>query len=475
MAFTRKSRGFTALRAAGGILPPEFLGEVAELKAPRQSGADYGLSKSLAIKDEIARYWRIACDLHARYAARRSRLGLGAKQVGVRDWLEPLLRQVFGYADLSAAQSAALDDRVFKLTHRACGGAAPLLLTTRDRSLDEADPHFGSAGRRQTPHGLMQEYLNAEDGCLWGIVSNGAQLRILRDNPSLTRRAAIEADLDLIFSEELYADFAALWLTAHAGRLAAPDGGKPADCILEIWRAEAHKTGERVLENLRRGVAEALRSLGNGFLEHPDNEPLRAALRSGELSPERYFEQLLRLVYRLLFLLAAEDRGLLHAPGAGAAARAVYAQGYSLSRLRGRVLRRRHYDRHADLWQSLRIVFRALESGGAPALGLPALGGLFRADQCPLLDGAALANTRLLEAVRKLAFFQSGQALARVNYRDMDTEELGSVYESLLELRPAVDAETSTFDLAGGPGEQTRGSERKLTGSYYTPPRWSTN
>ena len=461
----RKSHAFAALRVTGGILPPEFLRTVAALKAPRQNGADYGLSQSLALKDEIARYWRIAGDLYSRYALRRARRDLDARRVGVKEWLEPLLRSVLGYDDLTAAGSAAERDRVFKLTHRACGGAVPLLLEARGFDLDKADPHFGWEGRREAPHGLVQEYLNAADACLWGIVSNGAKLRILRDNPSLTRPACIEADLDLIFEEELYPDFAALWLVAHAGRL-QPADGKPSGCILETWRAEAHKTGERALQNLRSGVADALRSLGNGFLQHADNSGLRTALRSGALTPEDWFRQLLGLVYRLLFLFTAEERGLLHAPDAAEAQRAVYAQGYSLARLRERALRRRHYDRHRDLWQSLRIAFAALDRG-APALGLPALGGLFRREQCPDLDGAAIANAHLLEAVRALAFFPSGAALVRVNYRDMGTEELGSVYESLLELQPALDVDASpwTFDLVGG-----KGSARKLTGSYYTPP-----
>ena len=66
MARTRHGSGFTALRVEGGILPPEFLTEVAALQAPRQTGADYGLSESLSIKDEIARYWRIGTDLYSR-------------------------------------------------------------------------------------------------------------------------------------------------------------------------------------------------------------------------------------------------------------------------------------------------------------------------------------------------------------------------------------------------------------------------
>ena len=470
MARTRRSHGFTALRIEGGILPPDFLQAVAALEAPRQTGADYGLSKSLALKEELARYWRIANDLYTRYSERRARRDLIARQVGVDEWLVPLLRSLLGYDDLTTSNSVTLGDQVFNLTHRACGEAVPLLLVSHDFNLDKADPRLGYEGRRQAPHGLMQEYLNAEDGSLWGIVSNGSKLRILRDNPSLTRPSYIEADLDLVFTEELYPDFAALWLAGHASRL-KPLDGKPSSCIIETWRANAHETGERALENLRDGVTEALRQIGNGFLQHADNDELRARLEDGTLPPEHYFQQLLGFVYRLLFLFAAEERDLLHPPNATGDQRTVFADGYSLSRLRERALRRRYYDHHRDIWQSLQITFRALAQG-ASALGLPALGGLFRSGQCPDLDSAAISNERLLDAVRSLSFFRSDQALARVNYRDMGTEELGSVYESLLELQPVVDVNAVpwTFGFIGdGNGDKTRGSERKLTGSYYTP------
>ena len=470
MGSIRTNGGFTALRVEGGILPPEFLQSVAALEAPRQAGPDYGLSRSLAIKEELARYWRIGNDLYGRYAERRPRRDLRGRQVGIEDWLVPFLRELLGYEDLAAAGSIVLGDRVFRLSHRAYDGAVPLLLVTRDFELDKADVRLGHDGRRQAPHGLMQEYLNAEDAALWGMVSNGSKLRILRDNASLTRPSYIEADLDLIFAEELYPDFSALWLTAHASRL-KPLDEKPSSCIIETWRAKAHETGERIRENLRDGVTNALRQLGNGFLGHPANTALRQSLENGALSPEQYFQQLLRLIYRLLFLFTAEERKLLHAPDATESGRSIYEEGYALSRLRERALRRRHYDRNSDLWRGLQITFRALAEG-APALGLPALGGLFQNEQCHDLDRAALDNERLLEAVRSLTFFRSGKTLARVNYRDMGTEELGSVYESLLELQPVIDVDASpwTFAFSGDEyGEKTRGSERKLTGSYYTP------
>ena len=148
MAPATDGGGFTALKVEGGILPAEFLTEVAALSAPRQSGADYGLSKSLSIKDEIARYWRIGSDLYGRYAERRPRRDLAAYRVGIDDWLVPLLRSLLRYDDLARAGSVELEERVFRLTHRACSGTVPLLLVTHDFDLDRPDPRLGGNGPR---------------------------------------------------------------------------------------------------------------------------------------------------------------------------------------------------------------------------------------------------------------------------------------------------------------------------------------
>ena len=347
----------------------------------------------------------------------------------------------------------------------------PLLLTTLTHDLDRSDKVFGDDGRRRAPHAAMQEYLNAEPANLWGLVANGNCLRLLRDNPSLTRPAYVEADLERIFEESLYSDFAALFLLAHAGRV-APGAGGMMDCWLERWRAEGAKTGQRALERLRVGVTTALRELGSGFVEHTQNDTLRGALRDGTVTADTLHQQLLRLVYRLLFLFTAEERDLLHAPDAAPETRALYVQGYGLGRLRERARRRRYYDMYPDLWTSLTVTFRALSRGALP-LGLPALGGLFEEDQCFLLDVAALPNKRLLAAIFALGYFEDQSGLARVNYRDMGTEELGSVYESLLELHPVVQVDTRpwTFAFVGDEvgGAVVKGSERRLSGSYYTP------
>ena len=462
---------FTAIRIEGGLFPAEFLQRVAALSAPGQSPEDYGVPPGRTLRDEIGRYWTIAGALWKDYRQNRPRADIPAERTGIERWLLRLLRDVFGYADIAAATSrAAIGDRSFPITHRIQGGAIPLLLTVAERELDRSHQAFGEEGRRRAPHAMVQEYLNADPATLWGIVANGPRLRLLRENPSLTRPAYVEADLERIFEEGLYSDFATLWLLAHASRF-APGAGGMAECWLERWRAEGAKTGQRALEKLRAGVTEALRELGSGFVAHPDNNALRAALQDGTLTAEGLHQQLLRLVYRLLFLFTAEERGLLHTPEATPEARALYAEGYALARLRDRARLKRHYNRYADLWTGLTVTFGAL-SRGTSLLGLPALGGLFDEAQCPDLDAAALPNTRLLAAIHALAFFTDAGSLQRVNYRDMGTEELGSVYESLLELHPVVQVETRpwTFGFVGDDtGATTKGSERKLSGSYYTP------
>ncbi|MBF0462594.1 MAG: N-6 DNA methylase [Magnetococcales bacterium] len=465
--------GCTALRVEGNILPPEFLQKVAALAAPDQSNADYGISKSLNIRDEIGRYWRIGLDLWSTYADRREMMDRGTAKIGVQGWLEPFLFQVLGYLDLDRSPSVILGERQFPLSHRACGGSIPILLTTQEFDMDKGDPRFGDEGRKRPPHALIQEYLNAEEACLWGLVANGEKIRLLRDNPSLTRTAYVEADLERIFQEQLYSDFAAFWLVFHESRVRS-HSDKPTDCFLESWRKQAQETGERALANLRQGVTTALRELGNGFLQHRSNQALRQALTGGEIKDIEFFQELLRLVYRLLFLFKAEERNLLHATDADAEAIRLYKDGYALARLRDKALKKRHYDRHSDLWQGLCVTFRGLASGAIP-LALPALGGLFDADQCPRLDAAQIDNARLLTTIRALSFFQSDQkTTSRINYRDMGTEELGSVYESLLELHPRIDVHASPwqFGFVGDELEEKSGtgSERKLTGSYYTPP-----
>ena len=257
MARTIKDNGYAAIRVEGGILPPEFLQTIATTKARRQTQSDYGLTRSFNIKDEIGRAWRLASDLWEEFKTARVRTDLAPDQTCVKRWLQPLLFDVLGFHDLvNLSEKKVMGDRHFPVSHEAGKGSIPVLLTTPDHLLDKGDILFGDGARRRSPHGLIQEWLNADEASLWGIISNGTHIRMLRDNPSLTRPAYIEADLERIFEEQLYPDFALLWLTFHATRFRS-ETKDPKACILEEWRKAAEDVGVRARENLQVGVTNA--------------------------------------------------------------------------------------------------------------------------------------------------------------------------------------------------------------------------
>ena len=207
----------------------------------------------------------------------------------------------------------------------------------------------------------------------------------------------------------------------------------------------------------------AIETLGTAFLQHSDSAKLRERLENGSLDAPQYYRQLLRLIYRLLFLMVAEERSLLF-PREATQAQRIYAENYSVSNLRMRADRRFRGDQHVDLWLGLRTTFRVFrEEDLAQRLELHALNGeLFGEAACRDLEGACMPNEALLGAIRLLSTFLDGDIRRRVNYAALDVEEFGSVYESLLDFHPDVQHNPWGFALVVG-------SERKQTGSYYTP------
>ena len=497
---TANQLAYQAIRIEGGLIPADELARLTCLQTPdktEQTENHYGIPKGLKLRDEVARYWKISQNLWADFQTQRQRTDLNAHDLTVREFLLPLLRNVLGFADLEEGARIEASGHAYNIGYLSGDGRVPLILAAHNQGLDTSDDRFGETNpetgkiRRRSPFMLAQEALNASDDALWAVVSNGLRLRILRDNPSLTRPVYVETDLEAIFTEELYADFVAFWLLAHASRFAGlvsfqeTGAGKvsdPADCPWERWRNAGQEAGVRARDRLRDGVAEALRALGTGFLSHRDNDDLRQTLQQeNSLSKQAFFEELLRLVYRLIFLDTVEDRTdsatglpLIFTPNSPKDVQQRYLAGYSLTWLRERAARRSSFDTHSDLWQALSITFDAL-GRGEPALALPALGGLFDTDQCAHLGTAQIENRWLLAAIFQLGYFREPTGLTRVNYRDMGPEELGSVYESLLELVPDLQylsqphAARLAFVGDDDAAASTRGNTRKLTGSYYTP------
>ena len=360
-------------------------------------------------------------------------------------------------------------------------GGQSFLISHRIGQADNATPvHAVAFGQRlnergeqkRSPHALLQEYLNKSDA-LWGIVTNGRELRLLRNSARSSRPSYVAIDLETILDGNLYSEFTLVFRLLHRSRLPA-DGGDPHDCLLETWYQQAIDEGGRVRERLRDGVKAALETLGSGFLGHPANAALHARLDNGKLADLRLYRELLNLIYRLLFLMVAEDRRLLFVPEPGGTARhRVYLRWYGIGRLRDRAERRVTEDGYGDLWEGLKETFRLFrDEAAAKALALTALNGeLFGIEACFDLEdrNTALRNTDLLDAIRQLSTFEerTGRKKTgvqrRVNYAGLDVEELGSIYESLLDYHPQVLRDLWRFSLAAG-------SQRKETGSYYTPP-----
>jgi hypothetical protein len=464
MAHLRKDRTaaliFDAIEVEGALISPAMLARIAQHQAAGQTEAAYGVPKGLTLRDEIARYFRIGQAMFQELVASDT-----PSAAATLNFIERLMRDVFGFADIARIGMRVVKEHEFTISLEAIGGRVPVTVVPTTDDLDRPSADMLTAGQRRSASLALQNWLNASDSALWGLCSNGMRLRLMRDNASLTRPAYIEADLRRIFEGDAFADFTALWLLVHASRFGVA-GTLPSDCSLERWRDAGQKEGVAARDKLRDGVEAALLSLGTGFLSHPNNGPLRGRLQSGVLPLPEFFSELLRLVYRLIFLFAAEDRDLLHPPGSEVAARKLYAEGYSVGVLRDRSVRRAAWDRHHDRWEGLLITFAALERG-EKRLGLPALAGLFARDVTPNLQDANLSNRSLMEAIFRLAWLRDDSGLLPVNWRDMEAEELGSVYESLLELTAQLSDDGRELTFAEG-GE-AKGHARKTTGSYYTP------
>lgn len=452
---------FATIRTEGALLPPDILqriGASKDLDGLRPE--DYHLVKGERLNEAINRSWNRLVGIWSSFVKGQEALPSGDVGTSLtrERWLLPLFQEL-GYGRLQGSRAVELDGKSYAISHR--WGNTPIHLVGCNVELDRRTAKVAGASRT-SPHSVLQDFLNRSDDALWGILSNGLILRVLRDNVSLTRQAFVEFDLQAMMEGERYSDFVLLWLLCHQSRV---EGERGENCWLERWSRTARDQGVRALDVLRDGVQSAIETFGRGFIAHRSNGELRDRLRDGDLLGQDYYRQILRLVYRLIFLFVAEDRELLLLPDTTGDIRDIYKKHYSTARLRKNAQRIRGTD-HPDLYRALRLVMDRLSSDqGCPELGLPALGGfLFSNPAIKDLRTSELSNSHLLEAIRLLAFRTENHGLRPVDFKNLGAEELGSVYESLLELHPVIDLSGAGFTLS-----TAAGNERKTTGSYYTP------
>ncbi|MBD2492096.1 Eco57I restriction-modification methylase domain-containing protein [Aulosira sp. FACHB-615] len=456
----------TALQIEGNLLAPDMTAQILEGSLKGQSPEDFGFNKTDKLADEIATAWGDAKAYWAAFQRALARLdeNNSATSITRELWSVPLL-QSLGYDPVYTANAEIVEGQTYAISHRAELGEnkPPIHIIGCRLEVDKRPP---SGNPRLSAHALVQEYLNKTEH-LWAIATNGFRWRLLRDSSLMTRLTYIEFDLEQILQGENFAEFGLFYRLFHRSRL--PEGMDDADkCLLEYYHQEARQQGGRVRDRLRDGVEKALIQLGNGFLQHPANENLRQKFTDGSLKDIDYYRQLLRLIYRLLFLMVAESRNLLLIGDDLEKAR-IYREYYSIERLR-ELAERPHWRREGfqDLWQGLRVTFLLFdENWRGEVLGLSPLNGdLFGSTTLPALDDCAIDNYDLLVALRHLSLYQDKAQLRRVNYEYLDVEELGSVYESLLDFHPQVLTKGGIYQFA-----LVFGSDRKTSGSYYTPPQ----
>jgi hypothetical protein len=168
------------------------------------------------------------------------------------------------------------------------------------------------------------------------------------------------------------------------------------------------------------------------------------------------FEQALTIVYRMLFLLFAEARALvpLWHP--------IYRESYSLEALRDTAEQSLPAP---GLWDALRAIARLAHAGcrAGDLQVTPFNGRLFAPARTPLADRLDLDDGAARRAIVALSTRQASDRAGRerIAYRDLGVEQLGAVYETLLDYEPCL--ERGAVSLRTGSGL------RKTTGTFYTP------
>lgn len=457
---------YTSISIQGNILSSEIFEKIRLEDTRFQSAKDFGLNPSAAVRDEINNAWSLA--LTNWQIFKKKREALGPADTGTtetrKNWMLPLF-QILGF-EAGTAAAELINNKSYAVSHRASNkDGFPIHIVGINQSLDK---RADSGGARLSPHALIQEYLNNTEH-LYGITTNGAMLRILRDATRLSRLSYVEFNLEQMMEEGLFAEFALMYRTLHSSRFANKKE-ENADSIFEWYHLEALSSGSRIRKGLSDSVYSSMLILANGFIKNPNNNRLIEDIKEGKLTAQKYYSVILKLVYRLLFLLVIEERNLVFSEKLSpeeARKRKIYYDFYSIARVVKLASKHIYVEKlKGDLWKSVLSTFRLFESQQyGSKLNIKPLGfGIFKSDALYEILDCELDNESLMDVIKLFSFFNNEQGqIIKVNYADLNVEELGSVYEGLLALHPKFNNIESapSFSFADG-------NDRKDTASYYT-------
>ena len=377
----------------------------------------------------------------------------------------------FPSADVHDAAQSYINTNQFFNTALALGDAKKW-----SRNLDRKTQDGGDPFNNQNPNYQIDFYLRGADKD-WGILTNGRQWRLYHRQTSYRLDSFYEVDLAALLSEneDLNAFryfYCLFWRDAF---LPDPSGTSFLDRVL----GESQQYTVDVSDDLKNRIYDALRLLIDGFLKFPRNG------FGGANSPlGKIHANCLILLYRILFILYAESRGLLPIENPSYAAR------YSLAALAETIHQTLDQDdliipTISDYWARLRGLFTLINDGWDDLI--PQYnGGLFNPAYHPFLENNELGNKALAQVIELLTRTEQGE---RIAYRDLDVRHLGDIYEGLLEYQPQIADQdlviiskkgSETVAPPSSPNQETAYSEgevylltdkgeRKATGSYYTP------
>jgi hypothetical protein len=328
------------------------------------------------------------------------------------------------------------------------------------------DRRSGRRGEETAPSTQMLRYLRRVDDLTtgklrWGILTNGGKWRLYYQGARSVSEQFFEVDLATILDVPGHNDGLFAWPVedrTHWLRVFAlifrRDAFLPTTSDDRTFHQRALEEGrfyeERVANNLSDLVfgqvfPELARAIAHAAPDAPLHEVREASLI---------------LLYRLLFILYAEDRDLLPV-------REQRYNDYGLrERVRGDVGRRKdHNDTFSETaaryWSILDDLCRALDEGDQ-SIGLPPYnGGLFNRQHTPLLANIRLGDAIMANVVDALSFERTPDGRKYINYRNLSVQQLGSIYERLLEHEIVRDEQEVIV--------RPNIFARKGSGSYYTP------
>jgi hypothetical protein len=287
-------------------------------------------------------------------------------------------------------------------------------------------------------------------GASWCLLFNGTHLRLMNASRVFSRRF-VEFDLDCAADDDKTASAMRMLMAANAFRPGSPGDGQ---------------TSVDTLVNLSdRHASDVCRSLRNGVLDASEHVLRALAARPHRQSVTEVFEQALTIVYRMLFLFFAEGRSLVPSW------HPIYRNSYSLERLAEQSMR----ETPVGLWDALRAIARLAHAGcrAGDLRVTPFNGRLFAPSNTPLaerrdLDDAG-ARQSLIALSTRPAPDREGRE--RIAYRDLGVEQLGAVYETLLDYAPRVERVRTpgTHRTHAMVSLQSGSGIRKATGTFYTP------